>query len=283
MNLITVLGSLAVGLASVTALAAPAAKTVVLEDHLGFGWQNELVSESMTVATGATSIASARVLGPEGGPVPSQVTEVERRQDGSIASMKVWFFADIPAGGKATYTIQPGAPAAEPQSGVRVERKAGGIEIVTDAPKTIGIRLPDGGESHGLPAAPSAADAPIQSLLLPSGDRLGPARIEAPFRVMSRETTVLAEGPLFATVRVRYELDRGYWTFTAKLRRGSSMIEIEEEFNTGDSGQSFRDVDRFLVLPLASDQFRPTQVWFGGRAGGERRADLAEAITPADW
>jgi hypothetical protein len=269
--------------ACTAALAAPAATTVGLEDHLGFGWHDELVSQVVAVPAGITGVAQARVIGPDKRPVSSQMTDVVRRHDGTIVSMKVWFFADIPAAGRAEYTIEPGEPPAEAGKIVRVERGEGWIELATDAPQPVGIRLPGGGESHDLPAAITGDDAPIQSLLLPSGDRLGPARVEAPFRVMSRETTVLAEGPLFAAVRVRYELDRGYWTFTAKLRRGSSMIEIDEEFNTGDSGQSFRDVDRFLVLPLASEGFRPTQVWFGGRPAGPGRADLAAAVTPADW
>ncbi|NCO34960.1 MAG: hypothetical protein AUJ92_22110 [Armatimonadetes bacterium CG2_30_59_28] len=79
-------------------------RVVTLTDYLGFEWTDELVHDTLNFPKGQlTGVAVARVENESGKPVPSQTSDVKRHEDGSIRSCNVWFFADVPPNGSATY------------------------------------------------------------------------------------------------------------------------------------------------------------------------------------
>ena len=254
--------------------AGPTPKTVTIRDYIGVDWTEELVHYALTFEPGALpgrAVARVEVVG--GAAIASQVSEVERHDDGSIRSMKVWFFADVPANGAVTYRITPGA-VGPTESGATVSTHPETIELATKAPQKIAIRLPAGAREYDWPVPAQEVPGPIQSLRLPSGAALGPGRFEVPFRVKSYRAEVIASGPLFAEARVHYVFDVGYWTFRARVLKGCPMIIVEEEFDTGYGGQKWDRVDRFYSLVLNDRGFKPTQGWYTGRSGKAEFHDL---------
>ncbi|MBI2440306.1 MAG: hypothetical protein HYV35_02930 [Lentisphaerae bacterium] len=243
-------------------LLAAQPTTVTIRDYIGGQWQDELVHYSLDFREGSLKgIARAGVKIADGKAIPAQVSDVKRHKDGSIRSFNVWFFADIPEGEAVSYTITPGETGPE-DSGITATATVAFIELTTRAPKKIGIRLPAGGNEYNWPVPAREAPGPIQALLLPSGRWIGKGRFEAPFEVKSYKAEVTAAGPLFAEARVHYIFDTGYWTFTARVLKNCPMIIIEEELNTGYSGQQWDKADRFYSLILNSGGFKPTQGFY---------------------
>jgi hypothetical protein len=255
---------------------AASPRMVEIRDFIGVEWTDELVHYELTFPRGGMKgPAQVRVEGPRGA-IPSQVSHVERYDDGSVRSCKVWFFADVPAGGASSYRIIPGA-AGPDEAGVQVKAADGAIELTTVAPKRVGIRLPGDYHEYSYPVPASQVPGPIARLLLPSGGETGAGRFDAPFYVKSYRAEVTASGPLFAEARVHYVFDVGYWTFTARVIRGCPMVVISEEMDTGYSGQEWDRADRFFSLVLSSDGFRPTQAFYTGRTDAAEYHNLVKS------
>ncbi|MHB9025220.1 MAG: hypothetical protein ACYC7E_13795 [Armatimonadota bacterium] len=253
-----------------TARCASLARTVTITDYLGVDWQDDLVHYTLVFPQGAVKgVADAQVM-TGGKAIPSQVSDVQRHADGSVRSMNVWFFATVPANGAASYTITPGkkGPA---DAGVTVKTTPDSIELTTNAPRKIGIRLLNGAKTYAWPIPAAQAPGPIQSLLLPSGRTTGKGRFEVPFAVKSYHSEITAAGPLFAEVKVHYLFETGYWTLTARVLRGSPLIQIREELDNGMHEEHFdlintpRNIDRFYSFVINGEGFKPTQAFFLGR------------------
>jgi len=281
----------------VAARAVPAApqKTVTIRDHVGLAWTDELVHYDLRFAKGALAgRAVAKVATAGGKAVVSQVSDVVRdADDGSIRSMKVWFFASVPAGGEVSFVITPGRRGAA-GAGAGLVEKAGLLELTTGGARPVGIAVVGRSKRFAWPVPAEKVPAPIQALILPSGKRTAPARLEVPFRVKSYDVEVTARGPLFAEVRVHYVFDVGEWTFKARAIRNCPTILIDEQFNTGKTNVWSEKLDRFWTLAINSGGFRPTQAFFGGnnpdpaftgllKHGVPRRAEAEKAGYVAGW
>jgi len=232
---------------------AAAPKTVTIQDYIGVDWQRELVHYAFQFAPGEMTAPAARVTVVGGQAIPSQVSDVERHADGSVRSLTVWFYADVPAAVTKQF-----------------------IELSTAAPRKIGIRLPSGGAQYDWPVPAQDVPGPIQTLLLPSGRTAGKGRFDVPFRVKSWQAEVTEDGPLFAEARVKYVFDTGYWTLSARVMDGCPMVLVEEEFDTGYSGQEWQEADRFYTLVLNGEGFRPTQAFYCGRTDKEHYHNLVK-------
>jgi len=271
-------------LASGGARGVSLARTVTITDYIGTAWQDELVHYTLDFPHGAVNgVAEARVTTGKQA-IPSQLGEVTRYDDGSIRAMTVWFFANVPANGATSYTITPGK-AAPAEAGVRVKTTSNTIELTTDAPKPIGIRLLNGAKTYDWPIKATDAPGPIQALLLPSGRTTGSGRFEVPFEVKSYKTELTAAGPLFAEAKISYLFETGYWTFTVRVLRGSPLMQISEELDNGMNEQHFDlshppyNIDRFYSLTLTGDGFKPTQAFFTGRTDKPEYAKLLNQET----
>ena len=276
--------ALLLGVCCVSAEAADG-RTVTIQNPLGVDWKDELIHYDLEgIPAGAVKgAATAGVKADSGAALVTQVSDVARHEDGSVRSMRVWFQATVPVNGAATFVITPGGASAPPAAlgGAAAIVNGETLELATAAPKPIAIRMPAGTIRHELPQPLKESHGPIQGLTLPSGAKLGAGRWEVPFKLLSRETRITAQGPLFAEATVRYTFDAGYWNFTVRVVRGEPMFVISEEFDTGHSGQLWNEVDRFYALPLNTGAFKPTQVFFTGRLDRDDQGTILKtAITP---
>ena len=255
-----------------TVMAEPV--TVTIRDYIGVEWRDELVHYPLHFDVGElTGKACARVRIDGRQAIPCQISDVSRYDDGSIRSYNVWFFASVPANEAVSYLIEPGE-AGPTGSVVSIKKTAEQIELMTLAPKPIGIRLLGGSREYPYPVPAADAPSPIQALLLPSGRSTGEGRFEVPFFVKSYNAEVPARGPLFAEVRVRYTFDTGYWTFKAKVLSGCPMVIIEEELDTGYADQTWDQFDRFYSFKINGNGFRPKQAFYTGRTDENGYHDL---------
>lgn len=252
---------------------------VVLHERLGVAWANELVHESLSFAPGDLFRPAVDVRDPSGQPIRCQVTDVTRHDDGSIRSMLVWFRVDLSAGGRAVYTLSPGKTFDLPAS-VRVKREGRFAAITTDAPQAIGIRIPADDVDFAWPTEFDDRLAPIQSLLLPSGQWVGRPRINGPLRLKSFRSRIINEGPLFVDAELHYVLEEGWWHFRVRVVANQPLIEIHESLDTGDSGLNAGNTDRFFDLVLNTDGFKPTQGWYSDNSPGAKWHDLGKQLMP---
>lgn len=282
-------------LAARPALALPEPVTVTVRDYLGWTFTHELLQEDLSLEPGALLQPGAAVS-LDGAAIPSQAEALARHADGSIATLRVYWLADLAAGGAAAYRIAPGAaPAAAPDGGVTLSRADGVLTLQTHtAEGSIAISLPDGRVTAAWPRPAAAADAPIQRVLLPDGGSLGPSRIEAPFALMARETTVLQAGPLLASVELHYTFAEGDWRFRVTMIAGEALIRLDEVIDTGHSGQDGLRIDRMHVLPLHGAGFAPDRALYTGNVlkaqpyastqkGVTPQSDLAYRWTRQNW
>jgi hypothetical protein len=265
---------------------------VSLREPIGIAWRDELIKYPLSFKAGLwTGPAVLSVTDDKGQELTSQITDLQRHADQSIASLVLWLKVDLDADQARTFTVRPGvqgqAPTATTGSLV-AKADAQQIELLTDAPKAVGIRLLAGKREFTPAIAASQAPGPIRSLLLPSGKSVGKGTIQAPFAIKSYEATLDHAGPLFAQATVRYTMEQGYWTMKVRVIRGCPMVLIEEEFDTGDSGQTWENIDRFYQLNLSSASnpggsgaFTPTQAFFTGRTDKDDYRDLLREQVPA--
>lgn len=264
------------GLSALPVTADPRVKTVAITDCLGVEWTDELVHETLTFAPGVMKAEAQALVTVGKTPVLSQISDVTRHDDGSVKSMNVWFMATIPANGAATYDITPGK-AGLAGDGVAVKRMPETIELSAGAPNPIGIRLLNGSRSFDWPVPAAQVPGPIQGLLLSSGKATGSGKFEVPFNVRSYTSEVTAAGPLFAEVKVRYQFETGYWTFTARVVKGSPMVQITEDLDNGWNDQKTAAVDRFYTFTVNGDGFKPTQAYYLGLSV-KGKTDLMESV-----
>ncbi len=272
---------LAAAVVSSTGAWAVEPTTVTIQDFVGQDWINELVHYDLSFAQGALKGEAAALVKPSTGPaIPSQVSDVVRHEDSSIASMTVWFFADVRSNQSVTFTIQPGkaGPSVKGASAVTGEH---GITLSTPtAGGAVGIRLPSGSKSFDWPVPAAQVPGPVQALLLPSGRETGEGRWDVPFLVKSYKTELTASGPLFAEATVTYTFDVGYWTFKARVIKDCPMIVVDEDLDTGDCKMQWDQFDRFYTLRLNGAGFKPGEVYFAGRSDREDMNGLMKAAAP---
>ena len=239
-------------------------RTVTISDPTGFDWKSDLVHYSLEFPEREQLRVAAARVECCGKAIASQVSDVVRYDDGSIRSMNVWFQADVPADATVSYTITPGKEGPR-GPGVTVRSTPQMIELATESPRRVGIRLLAGEKRFERPILASEAPGPIQGLLLPSGRVAGKGRFEAPMKVLGYQAEVTASGPVFAEAKVRYQFDTGYWNFTARVVQGSPLVLIEEELDNGWNDQPADRVDRFYSLTLNGESFKPKQAFYFGR------------------
>jgi hypothetical protein len=258
---------------ALSAAAAPRVQTVTLSEYLGETWTDELIHYPLTFEPGELPGPALARVEVHKTALPSQVSDVVRYQDGSVKSMNVWVQVTLPAKGQIVLAITPGKSGPE-EAGVQVRLAKGSVndavadtvELATKTPARVGIRLLSGNRTFARPLPAAQAPGPIQGLLLPSGRVTGQGQFEVPFKVRAIAGEITATGPLFAEARVRYTFDTGYWTFTARVVKGSPLILINEELDNGWNDEKAADVDRFYTFTLNGDNFKPTEAFYLGRS-----------------
>jgi hypothetical protein len=118
-----------VAVVATPALAAPPlAVPLALEESAGVARHTWPASASVPLPRGRVPSADALWLAaPDGRAAPAQLRALERWPDGSVRWLLVDFLADVPSGGRATYTLRDGKPP-KPAGGprMRIESAADG-------------------------------------------------------------------------------------------------------------------------------------------------------------
>jgi hypothetical protein len=157
---LTSIALVVVAMRSAQAAAAPVAVPLAVEERGGVPRRAFPASASVPFPRGRLARPAALWLaGSDHRPVPMQTAVLERWPDGSVRWLLVDFLADLPAGGRATYTLSEGKPpraAAGPR--IRMDTRDGARTLDTGA---ITVTIPADG-------------AALASGVVAGGRRLGP-------------------------------------------------------------------------------------------------------------
>lgn len=258
-------------------------RQVVIDEHLGLQWQDELVSQTVQInASEKLKTAAASVIGPDGKPVVAQVSDVVTNDQGHITAMTVSFKAGVAPHATSSYTILPGKAGDAPKGEhvASLKQSANVIELTSD---NVGIELLNRNETFASPVTFGPEHSPIAGLLLPSGKKTAAATVVAPSKLKSIQTTIDAQGPLFSQVSIHYVFETGYWNLTFKTIAGIPAVLVHEKLDLGDSGKDSRDATALMTLPITSKDFAPTQAWLSGIPGVLPEPDLGKRLTAQSW
>jgi len=211
-------------LSSVQVLRA-AERRIVLQEHFGQKWANELVTYPFTAKKGTCKAGSVMLTGPKG-PVPVQLSEVEYWPDSKwIKSARLSFMADLDPLSTATYTVRyDKEPAAGPvpASDLRVTRGDGVVEVSSGRNA---IRLLRGEKVFTPLAAASEVPGPVVAMRLADGTWFGGSRMYGPARIKAYKAATY-DGPVFGGTSVRYEYADGRTLdIDIRLAAGHSRIQ----------------------------------------------------------
>ena len=205
---------------------------VAIEDLTGHTWTPQLVQYRMAWEPGAAHPESVRAQEEAGAALATQLAEVQKHPDGSLASALVGWIASVPANGTAKYTVtaQPlktYKPAAQPATDLKIA-KGGNLEIATDK---LGLRLPlaplaaETPKTEGLPG-------PILAVRGRSGQWLGRGWLELPGGVTRMAPELRASGPVYADYHVEYEGPAGRYLVDVRVVAGSEVALVSEQYDT---------------------------------------------------
>jgi len=249
-----------------------------------------------------------RLVDANGLEAPSQFSRVKLDAGGNLESAWLSFFAELPAKGRYDYFLVPGAPTLPSEVTVAMEPGVSGDPLTTStivldngltAVRTIDARSGFSGSVRMRPAAIIDAEpqtglpvGPVQGVRLLTGAWTAPSFFMADDPETAPKITrisgeILADGPLFAEARVRYEFDDGrHYAAVVRLVAGEPLVRIDEQMDM----QAVRgERDWRVVFPLtdAEGTFRPDVAWWAtpeGRlysADDEFEQDAVDAGFPA--
>jgi hypothetical protein len=135
--------SLALALLAVTSFGPVSAATLATfecQEIMGRDWPRTLITYPVEFQPGQVKPGSIRLLDAEGQEQPCQLWRAKLNADGSLASGRVSFYAQLPRGGSYRYTLETGKPAAAtsaPQAIVEAD-------LLTLDNGKVALRLPAG-------------------------------------------------------------------------------------------------------------------------------------------
>lgn len=214
-------------------LAAHAATTFTIKEYTHHTWTNELVT--YTVKLPASQAKKMTLVGPEGKPVPVQITPKDQ------GTAEVAFIVDeLPADGEVTYTLKPGKPVGgslvKQFGDTQMQLSAGAVSVIVfgSAKQTI----IDARAVKTLPLF-----APIDERLgrVPT---MGTGQIPGEI-VESAAVRLLADGPVYAETLTECKLKYGYYRLFIRVVKSQSVIFFREEFDTSKEaiGKALLSVD----------------------------------------
>jgi hypothetical protein len=208
------------------ALSASAAeREIVLQDHIRKAWRRELVSFPVTFPRGACHARSLALRGPRG-PVACQLSSVQAWPGTDfVKGAKLSFVVDLAALAREAYVLSFGKRPIKrkaAQTDLKVSPGKGTVELSTSR---FGVRLLLGEKKYAPPAPASAAPSPVADMSLPDGTKFGSSRLYGKRPVASYSARVVADGPVFAAVKIRYTYaDGSTLDLVAQLAAGDSQV-----------------------------------------------------------
>lgn len=250
MKRITWLSVLVLSLAAVASPGAAFEQILTLQEHLGYGWSNDIVHQPVTIPASADLQAEKTALFRDGQAVPMQLDNIETNKAGSILKADVWFRTDLPANGSRSFVLKSGKGATD--TDLKITKNGDILEI---ANALTAVRISGG------------TNGPLLGVRLASGQWAGASQITCDKALESASTEVLAQGPIFVRTRTTYRFaDDGSYIFEATLRSGEPVVRFDETYEKAGS----------LVLDLSTG-LQPTK--FGTKA--DFRGNMQ--LTPIDY
>ena len=204
---------------------AGAEKTIVVQDHIRKAWKQELVTYALTFPQGACHPRSVTLRGPNG-PVPCQLSPVELWPNSPhVKRARLSFVVDLAPLAKDAYVLSYGPKPVETGRGKPDLAVSPGKDFVEITTSRFGVRLLKGEKSYGKPVAPGGVPGPLVAMRRPNGAWFGGSRLYAKRKVAAYSARLVAEGPVFAEVSIRYTYaDGGTLDLAAELPAGDSQV-----------------------------------------------------------
>ena len=247
------LGSLLI-LLMLAALAAAQAgeKQIVLRDYISQEWKNELLTYPFSAPQSACRPDSVTLVGPQGRPMPVQLSDVELWPGTqSVKAAKLSFIADLAPLAADTYTVRysdrpaTGAPLA---TDLKVVQAKGQVEITTGQ---FGARLLLGEKTYAEPVAAGEVPGPVLALRLGDGTWIGGSEMYGPGKLTAYSAKLTDAGPVFARVTVRYTYERGNTVdLSLQIAAGDNTIRCETLVKQDQPEDGFRWVISRGLAPL---------------------------------
>jgi hypothetical protein len=253
------------------------------KERLGIDWRPTLVNYEVSFKAGRAYPGQLRLVDESGVEVSFQLSRVRCHPDGSIASARISFMAELKKGSSYSFTLVPGRPTIS-DGPCKAFLEGGYLRLDNGI---VALRLPKPGEyifepplrfgtSHqemiclyGRQVENGIAPGPIQGLRLADGRWIGGSYFcaevpdEAP-RVTGYTCEVTEQGVLFVEARVRYTFDNGGdYQFMTRLLANDPAVRIDEQFDMRCTGDSFM---WRMVVSLSSgweaDGWKPDHVYW---------------------
>jgi len=240
-------GLAAAGEANAAAAARPLAIWQCRE-RLGPDWPRTMLTYRVQLKPGEASPDEVRLLDAAGTDVPLQLWRVQKHPDGSLASARVSFYAELPKDGTFRYELLRGKPAGGNPPTAAVD---GGLLTLDNG--IVAARLPAPGSMKfdkllamhtdhaamvklfGKQAENGIATGPIQGIRINDGRWVGGSYFfasnpqDAP-KVTGYTCTIAERGPILCEAVIRYELDNGgYYQLAARVCADDPAVRIDEQ------------------------------------------------------
>jgi hypothetical protein len=232
-----------VGLASSSpARGAEFERPITLREPLGFTWTDELVHRDEALSEPRVAAATLSLEDAAGKAVPLQVEVLEGKPE-SVRRVRLWWKATLPAGRSVTYQLtynDENRKADAPAGGVSVGREGdGGDRLVIrgggSAPlPASGVDVAVAAPTAAFPRPREMAASPAPFLgVRPSGNETwrGEWSLAGPARVREIQTQVLAAGPVWAEVNVKYLFEDRNQSYEVTIRvvRDEPWADVREK------------------------------------------------------
>jgi len=220
-------------------------KNFQLRDHLNREWTDEYVSYELTFANRQCHEESMRLAGADGRAVPHQLSGIEFWPESLFVKRATLssVVGKLPALGEITYTLTFGpasAPAVALTTDLKVAETEGGWELATSA---FGVRVLRGGATFEEAQPIAQVPAPVAALRLADGTWFGQASFDGPARVAEWRSELVADGPVFAEVRMVYKLaDGNELSYSVRLVQGDYAARFVSH-STGDMADTVLGID----------------------------------------
>jgi hypothetical protein len=209
---------------------------------------------------GVARVGELRLVDMFGQEQPVQLWRVKKNADGSVASARVSFSAELAKCGSFRYELQSAKPGAS-QNTVTAHFES---DITTLHNGLVALRLPKLGEftfnpplaigsdhatmapAYGRQVVKGIAPGPIQGVRLVDGRWAGGSyfRSETPDtapKVTGYSCRITEHGLLFVEMAIRYTFSQaGWYGFTVRMLKDDPAVRIDEQFDMGAPG-SMRD------------------------------------------
>ncbi|MGN6504759.1 MAG: hypothetical protein ACTHM6_04265, partial [Tepidisphaeraceae bacterium] len=182
---------------------------------------------------------------PQGGNEPFQLSDIQTRPDGTLASAKLSLISDLPPGGTRRFVVSGTHAKSATEPAVREAAHGNVIEIDAGAMR---VRLPASREIRQGDPVPG----PVLAIDRGKG-WIGESQLLSPSQaVRSLTTEPIAQGPLYCEYRITYQFaNGGSYAATVKAVLDQPFVELRESISGLEPSDG-------VVVEQRWTQFNPT-------------------------